>query len=136
MKQAGTGPWSNSGISLPYVHNPVLMNPLTGIKLLHTLIWLFFVAIIAYIGYGALTGHITHCTWLGMALVCMEGAVLLLCKGTCPLTHWARRYSTSERHNFDIYLPEMLAKYNQRIFTALFVVGVIGVLWRWAMQQL
>jgi hypothetical protein len=29
----------------------------------------------------------------------------------------ARRYSDSTRHNFDIYLPEWLARYNKLIYS-------------------
>ena len=109
------------------------MTPLCRIKLLHTLVWAFFVALIGHVWYAGITGHITVLTWIAISLVFLEGAVLLLSGGTCPLTHWARRYSDSTRHNFDIFLPEFIARYNQHIFTSLFLLGMALVLWRhWA----
>jgi hypothetical protein len=48
----------------------------------------------------------------------------------CPLTVMARKYSDSEKDNFDIFLPIWLAKYNKLIFTTLYVIGLIIVLMR------
>lgn len=103
---------------------------LTYIKILHTLIWVFFVAVIGYVLYSGISGHITVFTWIGIGLVFLEGAVLLIYGGACPLTHWARRYSDSPKDNFDIYLPNFIARHNQRIFTTLFLTGVAMVLIR------
>jgi hypothetical protein len=36
----------------------------------------------------------------------------------------AARYSGDRRANFDIDLPEWLARHNQRIFGSLYVIGV------------
>jgi hypothetical protein len=35
------------------------------------------------------------------------------------------------RDNFDIYLPEWLARYNKEIFGTLYVVGLVFALVRW-----
>ncbi len=48
----------------------------------------------------------------------------------CPLTYVARRYSDSTKDNFDIYLPNWMAKYNKQIFTTIFVIGLILVVYR------
>ena len=110
---------------------------LRTIKLLHTLIWLFFVVVIFYVVYSGITGKITTYTWISIALVVGEGLVLLMFKMFCPLTVLARKYSDSNKPNFDIYLPAWLAKYNKVIFTTIFVTGVLLVLWRhWSSQNL
>jgi hypothetical protein len=59
-----------------------------------------------------------------------EGIVLLIFKMFCPLTVLARNYSDSKKDNFDIFLPNWLAKYNKIIFTSLFVLGLVLVLFR------
>lgn len=100
------------------------------IKLLHTLIWSFFVLIIFYIVYSGLTDQITVFTWISIGLVVGEGLVLLMFKMFCPLTVIARKYSDSQKENFDIFLPNWLAKYNKLIFTTIYVLGVILVLIR------
>ena len=99
-------------------------------KLLHTLIWVFFVTVIFYVLYCGITGRITPLTWVAIGLVVFEGLVLLMFRMRCPLTYVARRYSDSQKDNFDIYLPNWIAKYNKQIFTTIFVVGLILVVCR------
>lgn len=95
------------------------------VKLVHTLIWLVFVSIIAYVVWSGVSGHISLYSWLAVAAVIGEGAVLLLFKGHCPLTVVARRYSASPKDNFDIFLPNWLARYNKLIFTTIFGFGLL-----------
>ena len=102
------------------------------IKSLHTLIWIVMVCIIGYVVYSGVSGNITVYSWLAVAAVIVEGLVLWLFKGKCPLTVWASNYSDSQKENFDIYLPEWLAKYNKLIFTMVFVVGFILMLLQYA----
>jgi len=109
------------------------MNPskkLTAVKIVHTLIWLFFVAAIFYILYSGISNKITTTTWIAISLIIAEGGVLVLFKKFCPLTLIARKYSDSEKDNFDIYLPNWLARHNKIIFTTIYLVGVIIVLIR------
>jgi hypothetical protein len=105
-------------------------NKLTAVKILHTLIWLFFVAAIFYILYSGISNKITITTWIAIGLIVGEGAVLVLFKMFCPLTLIARKYSDSEKDNFDIFLPNWLARHNKIIFTTIYLVGVIIVLIR------
>ena len=101
---------------------------LIAIKLVHTLIWLFFVAVIFYVVYSGIRNEITVYTWIGIAFVILEGIVLLIFRMFCPLTLLARNYSDSDRDNFDIYLPNWLARHNQRIFGTLYGLGIVYVL--------
>lgn len=64
-------------------------------------------------------------------MVVLEGVILLFNKGRCPLTDIAARHTEDRRPNFDIYLPEWLAKHNKSIFTTLFMIGAGLALWRW-----
>lgn len=100
------------------------------IKLLHTLIWLVLGTTVLYVLYSGITGRITIYSWWAVAAIIIEGLVLLLFKGSCPLTVMARKYSTSSKYNFDIFLPEWLAQYNKQIFTTLFVIGVVLMVMR------
>lgn len=105
-------------------------NKLLAIKLIHTLIWMFFVAVIFYVVYSGITGAINTYTWLGIVLVIGEGIVLLLFRMFCPLTVLARKYSDSQKDNFDIFLPNWLAKHNKLIFTTIFLIGLVLVMIR------
>jgi spore maturation protein SpmA len=52
----------------------------------------------------------------------MEGIVLISFKTMCPLTIIARKYSDSHKDNFDIFLPNWLAKYNKLIYTVIIII--------------
>lgn len=105
-------------------------NKLLSIKLVHTLIWMCFVTVIFYIVYSGITDSVTIYTWLGIGLIISEGLVLLMFKMYCPLTVLARKYSDSKKDNFDIFLPNWLAKHNKVIFTSIFILGLIFVMVR------
>ncbi len=100
------------------------------VKIVHTLIWAFFVGVIAYVVYAGLMDDITLTVWVAIGLVVLEGVLLLMNEGKCPLTSIARRYSDRLEDNFDIFLPNWLAKNNKFIFTAIFAIGVALVVWR------
>ncbi|MCB9064119.1 MAG: hypothetical protein H6551_03140 [Chitinophagales bacterium] len=102
---------------------------LTLIKLLHTVIWVLMVGIIFHVVWSGVTGNINIYSWISVGVVILEGIVLLIFGGSCPLTVVARKYSDSTKHNFDIYLPEWLAKYNKHIFTTVFLLGLILMLY-------
>jgi hypothetical protein len=103
---------------------------LVFIKSVHTFIWLIFVGLIFYIFYSGLSNKITLLTWVAIGIIILEGGVLLIFKMYCPLTLLARKYSDSEADNFDIYLPNKLAKYNKQIFTTIYLIGLGLVLIR------
>lgn len=107
---------------------------LVATKVFHTVIWAFFVTIISYILYGGLANSISRYTYIAAGLVILEGLVLAVFGGRCPLTLVARRYSDSERDNFDIFLPNWLARYNKLIFTSLYVIGLIIIGYRWVID--
>jgi hypothetical protein len=106
------------------------MKPITIIKTIHTIIWLFFNVVIFYMLYAVVVNKIDSWVWICVGLVALEVITLLAFKWFCPLTVWARKYSDSEKNNFDIYLPEWLAKYNKLIYGGLFVVSLIGLCYR------
>lgn len=95
------------------------------IKILHTLIWIFFNVVIFYLLYAVISGKFDKWLWICISLLIAEGLVLLAFKNTCPVTIIARKYSDSAKHNFDIYLPEWLAKYNKQIYTTIVIIALI-----------
>jgi hypothetical protein len=100
------------------------------IRFVHTLIWAFFVTVIFYILYSGIMNKVNVLTWVAVGLILAEGVVLTIFKMFCPLTIWARKYSDSQKDNFDIYLPQWLARHNKLIFTSIFIIGVLLVLYR------
>ena len=106
------------------------MKSLLSIKIIHTIIWLFFNVVLFYMAYAVIINKIDIYVWLGVAAVIGEGIVLLLFKKMCPLTIMARKYSDSTKDNFDIFLPNWLARYNKLIYTSFFILILCGIIYR------
>lgn len=85
--------------------------------------------------YAVIVDKINRLFWFGICLIVIEGVVLAIFKKICPLTIIARRYSDSSKDNFDIYLPNWLAKYNKLIYTAFFIIIIIGLIYRLLNQK-
>ena len=100
------------------------------IKLVHTVIWAIFAVCILAIPAFASAEMYRYVLWL-TGIVVVEILVLALNRWQCPLTTVAARYTDDRRDNFDIYLPEWLARHNKLIFGSLFVVGQASVFFRW-----
>lgn len=104
--------------------------PLRAIKLLHTVVWAFFVACIVAIPVCAWTGKL-GAAGLFILVVLGEVAVLALNRWRCPLTDVAARYTEERADNFDIYLPEWIARHNKTIFGGLYVAGIVVTIVEW-----
>jgi hypothetical protein len=102
------------------------MSKLTLIKLVHTFVWVFFNVVIFYLFYAVVVGKIDKWVWICLGLIGLETGILLMFRMMCPLTVMARRYSDSTKDNFDIYLPNWLARYNKLIYSI--IVGIILII--------
>lgn len=98
------------------------------IKIVHTLVWAVMASAVFYVFYAGITKTFGLMLWLSVGLVLMETVVLLINKWRCPLTPIAMKYTSDRRENFDIYLPEWLAKHNKLIFGMTFLAGLILVI--------
>jgi len=99
-------------------------------KLAHTAIWCVFVTAIFYVLYAGVFDDINWLVWLCIGLVFLEAIILLIHKWKCPFTLLAQKYTDNHPTGFDIFLPTWLAKHNKTIFSTLFTVGLVLVLWR------
>jgi len=95
------------------------------IKIIHTIIWLFFNGVIFYMLYAVLVNKIDIWLWVGYGIIVLKVIVLVIFNMYCPLTFWTRKFSHSTKDNFDIYLPNWLAKHNKLIYTCIMVVILI-----------
>lgn len=98
---------------------------------MHTIVWALFAACIVAIPLVSWSGAHRTAGWL-VAIVSAEVVVLAFNRWSCPLTAVAARYTSDRRSNFDIYLPEWLAKYNKHVFGPLYVMGSLFALANWA----
>jgi hypothetical protein len=104
---------------------------LIAIKLLHTAVWLFFVGCILLIPIAAAFRKLI---WVEVltGFMFLECGVLAVNRGRCPLTDVASRYTDNRAPNFDIYLPEWLARNNKAVFGTLFIADLFFLTWRFA----
>jgi hypothetical protein len=108
---------------------------LTLIKTIHTVIWLFFNGVIFYMLYAVIVNRLNLWLWIGYGFILLEGLTLLMFKSHCPLNLMARKYSSSTKSNFDIYLPSWLAKYTKLIYTSIFAIICMITLYQIRNQQ-
>jgi len=107
------------------------MASLTVVKVVHTAAWAFFVACIFAIPWFAWRADYGAAAIL-IAIVFGEVLILVFNGWRCPLTGIAERYTDDRRDNFDIYLPEWLARHNKTIFGALYIAAIVYTVARWS----
>ena len=100
------------------------------VKSVHTVVWIFFNVVIFYMLYAVIVDKIDHWLWIAYGLVVLEALVLLIFKFICPLTLIARKYSDSSTDNFDIFLPNWLARNTKRIYTTLVLIIIVATIYR------
>ncbi len=104
---------------------------LRAIKLAHTVVWAFFAGSIVAIPLLAAAARF-RAAFVLVAVVMVEVVILAVNGMRCPLTGVAARYTDDRRDNFDIYLPEWLARHNKTVFGTLFVLGAALAVVLWA----
>ena len=117
-------------MSVPAVGASPSAARLRSIRIAHTIAWAFFAGCILGIPIAASRDSFRLAALLA-AFVSIELAILAANRCRCPLTAVAARYTEDRRPNFDIYLPEWLARYNKEIFGTLLVAGLAYAVLRW-----
>ena len=100
------------------------------LKVLHTLIWGFFNVVIFYFVYAVIVNRIDAWVWICLGLIAAEALILVIFKMVCPITLAARKYSNSTADNFDIFLPNWLARCNKVIYSVIVLAGIILLVYR------
>jgi hypothetical protein len=98
------------------------------IKTIHTIIWAIMAGSNFLAFYCALTGRFDAWFWVPASLITLEIFIIVLNRWRCPITKIAAQYTQERQANFDIYLPEWLARHNVRIFSILIVAEILIVL--------
>ena len=105
-------------------------NKLNAIKIIHTIICVFFVSIIFYILYSGIFDKINSYTWISIIIILIEGIILFINKWNCPLTILGKKFTGETHIGFDIYLPKCIARNNKIIFTTLYLIGLVIIIYR------
>jgi len=103
---------------------------LLTIKIAHTIVWTFYNGVMFYLLYAVIADRIDKWVWVCLGLFALEGSILLLFRNMCPLTVMARRFSDSKKDNFDIFLPNWLARYNKLIYSILLGISILILVYR------
>jgi hypothetical protein len=117
-------------VSVPAVGASQSAARLRSIRIVHTIAWAFFAGCIVGIPIAASRDSFGLAALL-TAFVSVELIILAANRCRCPLTAVAARCTEDRRPNFDIYLPEWLARYNKEIFGTLLVAGLVYAVLRW-----
>jgi hypothetical protein len=100
------------------------------LKLLHSIVWLFFASNVIFVFLAGILGIDSLFVYISIFLVLIEGIILLIFKWRCPITIVAQKYTKNPEVGFDIFLPKLIAKYNKTIFTTIFIIGLILIFLR------
>lgn len=103
---------------------------LTAIKALHTVVWALLAGAIVSLPFLAAHGSFRWAAIFSI-VVLVECGILLANGWRCPLTDLAAKYTADRSPNFDIYMPNWLARHNKTIFGTLFLVNEAIVLAKW-----
>lgn len=101
---------------------------LTFLKAVHTIIWIVMSAANLTAFYLAFVGSFNTWFVLSVTLLGIEVIIIGVNSWHCPLTDVMAKYTTDRKANFDIYLPEWLARNNIRGFGVLIALEIMIVL--------
>lgn len=84
-----------------------------------------------------LAGVLRRFRWAAIltGLVLLECGVLAVNRGRCPLSDLAQQFTANRTDNFDIYLPNWLARHNKGVFGVLFIAGELVVVRYWLKER-
>ena len=101
---------------------------LTLLKTIHTIIWLVMATANVTAFYLAFIGRFNSLFVLSITLLGIEVIIIAVNSWHCPLTDVMAKYTPDRKANFDIYLPEWLARNNIKGFSVLIALEIIIVL--------
>ena len=99
------------------------------IKVLHGLLSAFFIACITYVYYAGITRSTSPFVFIAVAALLLEGTIVLLNRGDCPLGAVHRRLGDEKRF-FELFLPGRAAAVAVPFFAAVTAVGLLILLIR------
>lgn len=101
---------------------------LTLLKTVHTIIWIVMATANVTAFYLAFVGSFNTWFFLAVTLLGIEVVIIAANSWHCPLTKVMAKYTPDRRANFDIYLPEWLARNNIKGFSLLIALEIVIVL--------
>jgi hypothetical protein len=101
---------------------------LTFLKTVHTIIWIVMAIANVTAFYWAFVGSFN--TWFVVSVTLLGSEIVVIAVNSwhCPLTDVMAKYTMDRKANFDIYLPEWLARNNIKGFSLLIALEIMIVL--------
>lgn len=93
-------------------------------RIVHVLIGTFFISCLIYLYVSVFSSELTFWTYFSLAAIVLEGLVLLINKGECPLTLYQNKIGDSKGF-FDLFLPNKALPYVIPLFSVLTTLGTI-----------
>lgn len=97
------------------------------VRLIHSAIAAFFIFCIGILYYFALAEKSSPWTIWIIAILLVEGWVLMVNQGKCPLSFFHRKYGDDKKF-YDLFLPEAIAPYAPHFLGVATVIGIILLL--------
>jgi hypothetical protein len=102
-----------------------VLNRLFLIKFIHSMIFWWQVACLAYLLYACITSTFSIFVLIAIVCILINGLLLLLNKGRCPFTTLAENQGAEKGSVTDIFLPEFIARNIFKVSTPFFCVELI-----------
>lgn len=99
------------------------------VRAIHMIIGIFYTIAIFYIWFSAIFNIITIWTWLAIMAHVIEGIVLLVNRGYCPMGIFHNRYG-DDKTLFELVAGKTYAKYGMKIWLFFAITGTIFVILR------
>jgi hypothetical protein len=103
---------------------------IAAIKALHTAIFALIMGFIVHFAYTGLRGRASRLMMITFSLTIIEGLVLMVNRGRCPLTIVVEDLGDEHGSVSDIYLPGIVARHIPHISTGLLAAGLSGLIVR------
>ena len=100
-----------------------------AIKSIHTAIFAVNSTSVLYVFVTGLRGRSTRRTVPAILIVLTEGAVFFGNHWRCPLTQWTEKLGATKGQISDIFLPRWFAMRIPQIYTPLFIIGLVSLIW-------
>ena len=101
---------------------------ITLIRTIHGMIAVYFLSCIAWIYYSAINNQPNTWAYLAAASLFLEGLVVFLNHGDCPLGKVHHRFG-DQKAFFELFLPKPLAKQAVPFFGLVSIIGTIMLFW-------
>jgi len=125
----GASPQATQGAGQTTVRppSPSSARRLFAVKLVHSIIFWFQVACLAYLAYAAFTRSLGWPVLIPIGSILLNGVLLLLNHGRCPFTTLAERTGAASGSVTDLFLPDWIARNIFRVSTAIFAAELVAL---------